>query len=102
MNLKDAFWNWVVTHAQTIQSVDMHLACLEMRVARINFDLTFYVVWLRLPMPRYNNKRLKNLYKIGWKRDLIAWSNLNRAVIRIGVSEFGNFFVTLPGLNTGI
>ena len=39
---------------------------------------------------------------MGWKRDLIAWSNLNRAVIRIGVSEFGNFFVTLPGLNTGI
>ena len=41
MNLKDAFWNWAVTHAQTIQNVDMHLACLEMRVARINFDLTF-------------------------------------------------------------
>ena len=32
MNLKDAFWNWVVTHAQTIQYVDMHLACLEMWV----------------------------------------------------------------------
>ena len=32
------------THAQTIQNVDMHLACLEMRVARINFDLTFYDV----------------------------------------------------------
>ena len=27
-----------------IQNVDMHLACLEMRVARMNFDLTFYVV----------------------------------------------------------
>ena len=49
MNLKDAFWNWVVTHAQIIQNVDMHLACLEMPVARINFDLTFYVLWLRLP-----------------------------------------------------
>ena len=32
MNLKDAFWNWVVTHAQIIQYVDMHLACLEMWV----------------------------------------------------------------------
>ena len=38
MNLKEGFWNWVVTHAQTIQNVDMHLACLEMRVARMNFD----------------------------------------------------------------
>ena len=64
MNLKDAFWNWVVTHAQTIQNVDMHLACLETQVARINFDLTFYVVWLRLPMPRYNNRRLKNCIKL--------------------------------------
>ena len=31
-----------------MQNVDMHLACLEMRVARMNFDLilllTFYVV----------------------------------------------------------
>ena len=27
---------------------------------------------------------------------------LKSAVIRIGVSEFGNFFVTLPGFNTGI
>ena len=32
MNLKDAFWNWVATHAQTIQYVAMHLACLEMWV----------------------------------------------------------------------
>ena len=24
------------------KKVDMHLACLEMRVARMNFDLTFY------------------------------------------------------------
>ena len=24
MNLKDAFWNWVVTHAQIIQNVDMY------------------------------------------------------------------------------
>ena len=44
MNLKDAFWNWVVTHAQTIQHVDMHLACLEMCVSRMNSDLTFYDV----------------------------------------------------------
>ena len=44
MNLKDAFWNWVVTHVQPIQNVDMHSACLEMRVARMNFDLTFYYV----------------------------------------------------------
>ena len=64
MNLKDAFWNRVVTHAQTIQNVDMHLACLEMRVARMNFHLTFYVVWLRLPLPRYDNRRLKNCMKL--------------------------------------
>ena len=44
MNLKDAFWNWVVTHAQTIQNVDIHLACLGMWVAEMNFDLTFYAV----------------------------------------------------------
>ena len=37
MNLKDAFWNWVVAHAQTIQNVEVHLACLEMRVAGIKF-----------------------------------------------------------------
>ena len=66
MNLKDAFWNWVVTHAQTIQNVDMHLVCLEKRVARMNFDLTFYVVWLslRLSLPRGNNRRLKNCMKL--------------------------------------
>ena len=69
MNLKDAFWNWAVTHAQTIQNEDMYLACLEMWVARINFDLTFYVVWLRLPMPRYNNRRLKNCIKLDENRD---------------------------------
>ena len=46
MSLKHAFLNWVVTHAQTIQNFDMHLACLEMPVARMNFDLTFHVVWL--------------------------------------------------------
>ena len=28
-----------IMHAQTIQNVDVHLACLEMRVARMNFDL---------------------------------------------------------------
>ena len=63
MNLKDAFWNWVVTHAQTIPNVDMHL---EMRVARMNFDLTFYIVWLslRLSLPRGNNRRLKNCMKL--------------------------------------
>ena len=51
MNLKDAFWNWVVTHAQTIQYVDMHLACLEMWVEWIpikpftmyNWDLLCHV-----------------------------------------------------------
>ena len=66
MNLKDAFWNWVVTHAQTIQNVDMHLACLEMRVARMNFDLTFNVVWLslKLSLPRGNNRRLTNGMKL--------------------------------------
>ena len=68
MNLKDAFWNWVVTHAQTIQNIDMHLACLEKRVARMNFDLTFYVVWLslhlRLSLSRGNNRRLKKCMKL--------------------------------------
>ena len=64
MNLKDAFWNWVVTHAQTIQNVDMHLACLEMRVARMNFDLTIYDVWLRPPLSRYSNRTLKNCIKL--------------------------------------
>ena len=72
MNLKDAFWNWVVTQAQTIQNVDMHLACLEMRAARMNFDLTFYVVWLRFPLPRYNNGRLKNCMKLDENEN---WSN---------------------------
>ena len=53
MNLKDAFWSWVVTHAQTIQNNAVHLACLEMWVARMNFNLillgvclpTSYVEW---------------------------------------------------------
>ena len=40
------------------------LACLEMWVARMNFDLTFYVVWLRPPLPRYNNRTLKNWIKL--------------------------------------
>ena len=40
------------------------LACLEMRVARMNFDLTFYDVWLRPPLPRYNNRTLKNWIKL--------------------------------------
>ena len=39
MNLKDEFWNWVAKHAQTIQNVDMHLACLEMRMPQRIFDL---------------------------------------------------------------
>ena len=69
MKFKSAFWNWVVTHAQIIQNVDMHLACLEMRVARMNFDLillpTSYAVWLRLPLPRYNDRRLN----IEWNLD---------------------------------
>ena len=34
MNLIDAFWNWVFTHAQTIQNDDVHL-----QVARMNFDI---------------------------------------------------------------
>ena len=40
------------------------LACLEMRVARMNFDFTFYDVWLRPPLPRYNNRTLKNWIKL--------------------------------------
>ena len=40
------------------------LTCLEMRVARMNFDLTFYDVWLRPPLPRYNNRTLKNWIKL--------------------------------------
>ena len=56
----------IITHVQTIQNVDMHLACLEMRVARMNRDLilliTSNVVWLRLLLPRYNNRS----FKIAW------------------------------------
>ena len=63
MNLRDSFCNWVATHAQTIQNIYAHLVCLEMRVARLNFDLILlaisYVVWLKLPLPRYNNRKLK-------------------------------------------
>ena len=74
MNLKDEFSNWVVTHAQTIQNDSVHLACLKMQVARMNFDLillpTSYVVWLRLPLPWYND-----CMKLGWRRSLEDWAN---------------------------
>ena len=43
MNLKDAFWNWVVTHAQTIQYVDIAFSMFR-NVSRMNSDLTFYDV----------------------------------------------------------
>ena len=39
MNLKDAFWNWVVTHAQKIQNVMFRNAS-----SQNEFDLTFYDV----------------------------------------------------------
>ena len=35
---------------RTLRQSKMHLACLEMRVARMNFDLTLYVIWLRRPL----------------------------------------------------
>ena len=45
----------------------MHLACLEMRVARMNFDLTYYVVWLslRLSLPRGNKAKQNKLFVSG-------------------------------------
>ena len=44
MNLKAAFWKWVVTHAQTIQNVDVHLAYLEVPVAEWISMLFYYLV----------------------------------------------------------
>ena len=63
MNLKDAFWNWVVTHAQTIQNVDMHLKFGNASSQNeFRFNL-FYDVWLRPPLSRYSNRTLKNCIK---------------------------------------
>ena len=111
MNLKDAFWNWVVTYLLKIQNLDMHLACLEMRVARMNFDLillptwvTSYVVWMRLPLPRYIDRKRKFAWiwmktRPGSLGQLIgSWFAVAFPIL--GKNRF--FFVTLPGLTAGI
>ena len=63
--------------------------------------LTFNFVWLRLPLPRYNNRRLKIAWN--WMKtrpdSLVQLKSGSDSHWRFRIRHF---FVTLPGLNAGI
>ena len=93
-NLKDAFWNWVVTHPHA-DNPKCWRAFSMFRNASSQNEFRFNTITIEISLPRYNDRRLK----IIWNLDEVkTWQPgpTHRAadfLIRSGVSEFGNFLL---------
>ena len=80
---------------ETIKNVAVHLACLEMRVARLNFNLICTVTYLDWDFPCHATMigDLK-LHETGIKiRPGSLGQLIGQVLIRSGVSEFDNFLL---------